>query len=218
MKFILLVICLSTSLFLNAQIKKGVIFIGGDLQIYSSNTTSTNPNQYTSKNNGIIFSPNIGWVVKENLVAGVSLLLSFSNNEQQNASYQNKGNRIGGGIFIRKYMPLGKSFYLFGNAALNGQSIYNKYIYVQQPYYSTEKGYAINAILIPGVAYQLKKSVFLELALNNLISLGYDRKNTDDHNTDGNIYKTVSNNYSLYTSLGNGVPLQIGLRWMIAKK
>ena len=218
MKFILLVICLGTSLFLNAQIKKGAIFIGGDLQIYSSHTTSTNPNQYTSKNNGIIFSPNIGWVIKENLVAGVSLLLSLNNSEQQNAFYQSKGNRIGGGIFIRKYMPLGKSFYLFGNAALNGQSIYTKYIYVQQPYNSTEKGYAINAVLIPGVAYQLKKSLFLELALNNLISLGYDRRNTDDHNPNGTVYKTTGNNFGLYTSLGNGVPLQIGLRWMIAKK
>jgi len=60
--------------------------------------------------------------------------------------------------------------------------------------------------------------LFLKLALNNLISLVYDRRNTDDHNPNGNVYKTVSNNYNLYTSLGNGVPLQIGLRWMIAKK
>ncbi len=203
---------------LNAQIKKGALFVGGDLQLYSSNTTSTDSNPYTSKNKGIFFSPSIGWVVKENVVAGVSLLLSFNNNEQQNAFHQSKGNRIGGSIFIRKYLPLGKSFYLFSNAAVNGQSVYNKYMYVQQPYYSTEKGYAINAVLITGVAYQLKKSLFLELALNNLISLGYDRRNTDDHNPNGNVYKTVSNNYNLYTSLGNGVPFQIGLRWMIAKK
>lgn len=145
---------------LNAQIKKGALFVGGDLQLYSSNTTSTDSNPYTSKNKGIFFSPSIGWVVKENVVAGVSLLLSFNNNEQQNAFHQSKGNRIGGSIFIRKYLPLGKSFYLFSNAAVNGQSVYNKYMYVQQPYYSTEKGYAINAVLIPGVAYQLKNLCF----------------------------------------------------------
>lgn len=218
MKFNLLVICLFMSSLLTAQIKKGALFLGGDLQIYSSTATSTNPNQFTSKNSGTSFYPSIGWVVKENMVIGGSLLLSFNNNEQQPTFYQNKGNRIGAGIFIRKYMQLGKSFYLFGNAALNGQSVYSKYIYVQQPSYYTEKGYAINAVLIPGLAYQVTKSLFLELALNNLLSLGYERKNTDDHNQNGNIYKSVSNNYSLYSSLGNGVPLQVGLRWMLAKK
>ena len=218
MKINLLVVCLYMSSILTAQIQKGALFLGGDLQIYSYNTTSTSPNQFTSKNSGTSFSPSIGWVIKENMVVGGSLLLSFSNSEQEPRFYQNKGNRIGAGIFIRKYIPLGKSFYLFGNAALNGQSVYSKYIYVQQPSYYTENGYAINAVLIPGVAYQVKKYLFLELALNNLLSLGYERKNTDDHNSNGNIYKSVSNNYSLYSSFGNGVPLQVGLRWMIAKK
>lgn len=194
------------------------MFIGGDIQISGSNATNSDPNQNTSKTSSGSFSPSIGWVVKDNLVVGGSLLLSFYNNDQQSSTIYNKGNRIGAGIYMRKYIPLGKSFYLFGNAALSAQSIYSKYAIVQQLYYYQEKGYSINATLIPGVSYQFKKCLFLEAALNNLISLGYERRNTEGQNQNGNYYKGVTSNYNLSSSLGSGVPLQIGLRWMIAKK
>ncbi len=217
MKINLLFILLFSSSLLNAQIQKGAIFIGGDFSVNGNKATTTNPNNYPAKNTALWISPSIGWVVKENIVVGGNLLLSYFQNEQQPTVTFNKGNRIGGGIWMRKYLPLGKSFYLFGNAGLSVQSIYNKYTIVQQPYYSREKGYTVNAALTPGLSYQIKKSLFLELALNNLISLGFERKNMEEQNQNGTVYKGTNESYNLATSLGGGIPLQIGMRWIIGK-
>ena len=217
MKFYLLAICLFFSSMLHAQINKGAVFIGGDLSIYGSTSNSENPTDYTSKHNQFNFYPSIGWVVKDNMVVGGNLLLSFSNDTQQPNNSTRKDNRIGAGIFIRKYLPIGKSFYLFGNAYLNAASIYSNYT-SPQPYYKKETGYAINATLIPGISYQLNKCLFLDVALSNLLTLGYEHRNTEEENPAGGIYKGSSNSYNLYSSLGSGVPLQVGLRWMIPRK
>ena len=218
MKINLLIVFLFTSIFLNAQIQKGGLFIGGDVSLYSAKATSTNPNEYIAKNKGYEFSPSVGWVLKDNVLIGGNIRLSFSENEQQPSNTYSKGNRIGGGIWMRKYLPIGKSFYLFGNAGLNAQSIYYKYTFVQQPYYSKEKGYAINASLTPGISYQVRKSLFLEAAFNNLITLGYERRKSEQQTQNTIVYKGTSNSYSLSSSLGNGSPLQIGMRWIIPKK
>lgn len=217
MKIYLLTICLFISSLVHAQINKGAIFIGGDLGIYGSNTSSENPNEYASKSNQYYFYPSVGKAVKDNIVVGGNLLLSFTNSTQQPYNNKSKTNRIGAGIFIRKYLPIGKSFYLFGNAALNGQSIYNNYSTPQIPT-RKETGYAIGATLIPGVSYQLNNCLFLEVALSNLITLGYQQLNAQDENAGGGIYKSSSKSFNFSSSLGSGVPLQVGLRWMIPRK
>ncbi len=222
MKINLLVIFLFTSLLLNAQIKKGALFIGGDVSVYGSKSKGTDPaNQVTSQSNGFNFSPSLGWVTKENVVVGGRLTASFFRDKNQPSTYYNKGNRIGAGIFMRKYLPLGKSFYLFGDGGLNAQSSYSKQIQnppMQQSVYTIQKGLAISVTVFPGLSYQVKKSLFIEAALNNLISLGYERNNTEQRNQNGNYFKGVTNSYNLSTSLGNGVPLQLGMRWMFSKK
>ena len=222
MKINLLVIFLFTSLLLNAQIKKGALFIGGDVSVYGSKYKGTDPaNQVTSQNNGFNFSPSLGWVVKDNVIVGGRLMASFDNSKNQPLTYSAKANRIGAGIFMRKYLPLGKSFYLFGDGGLNAQSNYSKQVQsppMQQSVYTIQKGLAITVTVFPGLSYQVKKSLFIEAALNNLISLGYVRNNTEQSNQNGNIFKGVNNSYNLSSSLGNGVPLQLGMRWMFAKR
>jgi len=215
MKIYLLAICVFISSMIHAQIKKGAIFLGGDISIYGYNANSEASRQDTSKLNNYNFYPSIGWVAKDNLVVGVNLLLSFSN--RVDTYYNTKTNRLGAGIFVRKYLPLGKSFYLFANTSLNIQSL-NSTFTVQQNYHKKQTGYTINANLIPGISYQLNKSLFLEVALNGLINFGYEKINTEEYNFNSGIYKTNSNNYYLYSNLGNGVPLQVGLRWIIPGK
>ncbi|MEP7106580.1 MAG: hypothetical protein ABI760_01335 [Ferruginibacter sp.] len=217
MKINLLVISLFTSLLLNAQIKKGALFIGGDISVSGSKFKSPENNPTTSKNNSYTFYPSMGLAVKDNLIVGGKLLLSYYNNEQ-NVYYSNKGNNIGAGIWIRKYLALGKSFYLFGDAGISGQSVYRKQTTMQQPDYFKEKGFSIGAGIFPGLSYQVKNSLFLEAALYNLISVGYERKNTEQGTQGGTFTKGVNNSFNMSTSLGNGMPLQIGIRWIIAKK
>ncbi|MBC7888807.1 MAG: hypothetical protein H7Z13_13095 [Ferruginibacter sp.] len=215
MKINLLILFLFTTLLLNAQIKKGALFIGGDVSVNSSKFTGTN--QSTSQNQAYNFYPSLGWAAKDNIIAGGRLLVSFYDS-RQNVFYSSKGHNLGAGIWMRKYLPLGKSFYLFGDAGISGQSIYRKQTTMQQPDYFKEKGFSISAGLFPGVSYQIKNRWYLEAAFSNLISLGYERKNTEQATQGGSVSKGVNNSFNISGSLGNGVPLQVGMRWIINKK
>ena len=184
MKIILLAIILFVTIGADAQITKGSHFLGGDVSFASSSYKSNIPNDnclYT-KSSAINFSPTLGFVVSDNKVLGVRLILSsykYDYNQSTPINHGN-GNNIGASFFVRKYLPLGKSFYLFGDASAGGQSNYRKDISSNLPDYShTEKGYSINATIYPGISYQIKKCLFLEIAFNNLVSVGYTRTNTE---------------------------------------
>ena len=218
MKITLLIISLFTFSLSNAQITKGNLFIGGDLYLAISNTNNTNANGDFSRNSNFGFSPTIGWATKENLVIGASILTSFSSYNYANSDNYNRSNRIGAGVWMRKYLPIGKSFYLFSNGMLSVQSLYNSNTIVAQPNFYKEKGYSINASLVPGIAYQVNKRLFLDAALNNLFSLGYERRNSEYQNSGSPRIKRVSNSLNLSSGIGSVTPLQVGMRWMIARK
>ena len=218
MKINLLIISLFNFSLSNAQITKGNLFIGGDVYLAIFNTNNTNANGDISKSSSVGFSPTIGWVTKDNLVVGASILTNFNSNSSTNSNNYNRSNRIGAGVWMRKYLPIGKSFYLFGNGMLSAQSLYNSNNIVPQPNFYEEKGYSINVILVPGIAYQVNKRLFLDAALNNLFSLGYERKNTDYQISGSPRIKRVTNSFNLSSGIGSVTPLQVGMRWMIARK
>jgi hypothetical protein len=220
MKINLLLLALLASIVLKAQISKGTDFLGGDLQVSGSTYKSADPsNPATNKSTSLNFSPVMGWAIKENVVVGGRLTASFFKTSQDPQDIIHKGQNFGAGIWVRKYLPLGKAFYLFGDAGFNGQSIQRKQTQVQLPgYYFEENGFALSAVIYPGVAYQVKQRLFLEAALNNLLSLGYSRVNSKQQLPNSSITKGVSNSYHFSSSIGNGVPLQLGVRWIIPKK
>ena len=218
MKFNLLIITLFIFSVSKAQIKKGNLFIGGYVYLGISNASSTNANGDISKNSYVGFSPSVGWVTKDNLVLGASIITNFNYNSVTNSNNYFRSNRIGAGVWMRKYLPIGKSFYLFGNGMLSAQSLYNSDNMPTQSNLFVEKGYSIDVILVPGIAYQVNKHLFLDAALNNLFSLGYDRKNTEYESSGSPRIKRVINSFNLSSGIGSGTPLQVGIRWMIARK
>ena len=216
MKLTLLIISLFTFSLSNAQIKKGNLFIGGDVYLGFFNTTNT-PNGDISRNSGFGFSPTIGWATKDNLVVGVSILTNFSYNSYTNSDNYNSSSRIGAGVWMRKYLPIGKSFYLFGNGMFSVQSLYNSNNIIAQSRFYKEEGCNINVILVPGIAYQVNKRLFLDASLNNLFTLGYERKNTEYQNSGSSNNKQVANSFILSSGIGGVTPLQVGMRWMITR-
>lgn len=218
MKITLLIISLFTFSLSNAQITKGNLFIGGDVYLSIYNTTNPNPNGEFSRSSSFGFSPTIGWVTKENLVVGASILTYFNYNSFTNSDNYNRSNRIGAGIWMRKYLPIGKSFYLFGNGMLSVQTLYNSNYIIAQPNFYKEKGFNINVNFVPGIAYQVNKRLFLDAALNNLFSLGYERKNTEYQNSGSPNINRSTNSFNLSSGIGSGTPLQVGMRWMILRK
>ncbi len=164
------------------------------------------------------FSPSVGWVTTDNLVVGATILTNFSSSNYPNSVNYIYSSTTGAGFYMRKYLPVGKSFYLFGNGQLSVVSLYNKNSTPQQPFYYKEKGYAVNVTVVPGIAYQINNCLFLEAALNNLLSLEYTRTNRQYQNSGNSNTSLISNSFGLSTGLGSVTPLQIGMRWMIVRK
>ena len=222
MRIILLAVILFTGANAVAQVNKGTIFLGGDIGFGFSNYKSDNPNDniHYQKSSSFNFSPSVGWVVKENMVVGGRINLAFFkyNFVPNPSDNTQKQNNIGAEIYVRKYLPLGKSFYLFGDASLGGQSNYLTSNINSPGYIHTEKGYSINAVLYPGISYQIKKCLFLEMALSNLVGLSYTKTNTEQQGQNVQNYKGVNNSFGFYSSLGSDVPIHVGFRWAIPKK
>jgi hypothetical protein len=118
MKKILLstIISATISFVANAQISKGSVLLGGGLNISKiKSENSTPPSPETNQTNFSI-NPAIGIAIKENLVFGV--LLSYGNSENTYGSpsqvQENDYSSYGGGVFLRRYLVLGKDFMPLG--------------------------------------------------------------------------------------------------------
>ena len=162
--------CIASLLFAfsaHSQISKGAVLLGGNLG-FSSSDFSNPTDDY--KNHSYYFSPSLGFVVKENKVFGVNLTYGHGIN-QTSATAKSVSNNYGGGIFYRSYLPLGKSFYLYGQGQLQ-LDFSNQENKTSATTYERTTNY-VGVGLFPGVAYAISKRFHLEISMNNLVSLGY---------------------------------------------
>ncbi|MES2891518.1 MAG: hypothetical protein V4725_05880 [Bacteroidota bacterium] len=217
MKLNLLLIVLFTSAIVKAQVTPGSLFIGGDLQLSGSTSKGESPVESTIKSNYYYLSPVVGWAVKENLVVGGRLTGSLVKSSNSQPYSTQDGYGLGAGVFVRKYLPLGKSFYLFGDASLNGQYNHKEQENSVGIYELEENGYSVAISIYPGIAYQVNKSLFVEASLNNFASLGYSH-NKVEQNAGSQVIVSKNNSYQLSSSIGSTNPLQLGFRWIIPKK
>lgn len=206
-KFILLpIIVFAFILSVNAQIKKGSIFLGGDINGSVQKTKSGNVT--TNKQSGINISPVLGKASKENLIVGTNVSVGLSDN---NSQY--KTNFYGLGVFVRKYKNIGTSgFYVFAQGGLNG--IYSKT--KQISFNSTDtKRYTIYTYAYPGISYAVSKKFQLETGFQNILAISYSHEKREENNP-VNIFKT--NEFSIYSSLNNASSaLYFGFRLLISK-
>lgn len=210
-KIILLGILLFCASITNAQISKGTILSGGSI---SANKSKTEYPQYEAKAHGFSFYPSVGITVKNNLVFGIrggyqndKIKYIVSNFETSTKGYL-------GGLFLRKYMSLGKAFYLFGETGAT-------YFYIKQDETATAqritKIHGFDLYLYPGIAYAVNKRIHLELSLNDLVSLSYTKNTTD--NIAGGISQvhTESKGFSFGTNFSTSSPLSVGFRFVLGK-
>src|SRR5687768_4014276 len=163
-------ICIASLFFVfsaHSQISKGAVLLGGNLG-FSSGDFSNPTDDY--KNHSYYFSPSLGFVVKENKVFGVNLSYGHGIN-RTSATDKSVTNNYGGGIFYRRYLPLGKNFYLYGQGQLQLDFGNQEYKTSATNYKKTTNYVGVG--LFPGVAYAISKRFHLEVSMNNLVSLGY---------------------------------------------
>ncbi len=208
-KNFLSLILLFTITLTQAQIKKGVHFLGGSLGIYNEKTSSDTTADLVSNN--FSFTPAYGRAIKDNLIFGADLMLQTGKYE----NILNKENRqsYGAGIFLRKYMELGKKFYLFAEGRFGG---YYETIDAQSSYYPEgnydRKGFTLQAGLYPGVAFAVTKKFHLETGFNNLLYAQYSKTKTDFK---GSSPDTETNRFNIGSSLSGFNGFVVGFRFIL---
>jgi hypothetical protein len=200
----------------HAQINKGSIFLGGQISYYNQGASSPQATNQTTKNNQFNISPAIGKAIKDNVVVGFDLSYASAENKTTNYPYDQKTNTYGAGIFMRRYVPLGKGFYVFGQGRVGGS--YNTGNIKQgDPVIADDiKGFSATFGFYPGISYQLSKRVHLETGFNNLFYIEYDHSSDKQTNT-GVLTEVKTNTFTAGTSFNNIAAFTLGIRVLLSK-
>lgn len=203
-----------------AQIKKGDVLLGGTL---SFNTQKTSPDD-ANPDNGykqtyFTITPSIGKAIKDNLLLGFDLTFMGSKNTQNNGSaFQQKTFTYGGGVFLRKYKPLGSGFAIFMQTRFGGSYNTNKSQNVGDPYpYNNSKGYTFDLSFYPGIAYAITKRVQLETGFANLVDVNYSHsKNTTTTGLTNDVLSTSKfNSFGISSSLSSNIGFAVGIKVLL---
>jgi hypothetical protein len=223
MKKILLftIISATISFVANAQISKGSVLLGGGLNVSNTKYENNNlPVADKTHDNNTSINPAIGIAIKDNLIVGIALNYGHSENTTNSSSTQIrkiKYNSYGAGVFLRKYLPLGKSFYLFGQGDLNYTDNKQSDNYIPSSgFSSTQKGWNVSLSFSPGISYALTKKFHLETSLSNLLALRYEqyRFNTVSNGTQTSQERRSFGFNSNASPFSN---FNIGFRFLFAK-
>ncbi|MEP6584069.1 MAG: hypothetical protein ABJA90_07370 [Ginsengibacter sp.] len=196
------IIFLSIAITSKAQISSGKIFLGGSV----SYNSSTNPDTHAFYSN-----IQLGKVVKNNSVLGVLFNYS-SNNYNYSLSFKNKTRTTGGGVFYRKYKPLGKNFYAFGeiNAAYSHTN--NDMAYFNPTsQYLVSKADQGSLYLIPGISYSVCKNMQIELSMPNIAYISYQHMSTIDKYLPPSVSPQKRNTFNANASLNNNLLSNFGI-------
>ena len=195
----------------NAQINEGRYLLGGNVSYNSQKNPQGSGVNYESFYSDIQF----GKVIKDNTVAGIIASYSFSNNGPTN-----KSNQFSAGVFYRKYKPLAKNFYFFGEVdALYNHSNQTNGIFQIGNDATRNFSNGGSVSFIPGISYSVCKRLQIELSMPNIASISYaGTKNEttssitnsvstgNGNNFSGNIYL----NTSLLSNFGIGFKFFLG--------
>jgi hypothetical protein len=188
----------------NAQFNRGDILLGGEIS-YNQNKTTSN---YQSNSNSQIanFQISIGKAINNNAVFGLNLGYSpYSTSNYYTGisgpvDYKSHTYLIG--IFYRKYYPIGKQFYFFGEAggSYNGGPISGKDTLGNKLLSGSSSGGILG--VTPGISFKISKLLMLELGLPNFFYANYSSsKSTIQSQT------SKSSQFSIGTSLSSS-PLE----------
>jgi hypothetical protein len=200
----------------NAQIKKGSIFLGGNIS-GSTQKTKTTDDVTTFKQNVINILPVFGRAIKENLVLGVNVGFGIYDSEYPAGNNINfKASSYSAGVFLRKYKNIGTSgFYLFIQGGLEGGYMTQKQEYPYAPGFDESKRISIGINVYPGLSYAVSKKLHLETGFNNLLSLNYFNEKRENGSP---VTTSKTNGFNIASSLNNATSsLFLGFRLLIGK-
>ncbi|MDR7129961.1 hypothetical protein J2X69_002307 [Algoriphagus sp. 4150] len=183
----------------NAQIEKGSIMLGGNVNFNSSNSehllgmlpnvTATN---YDS--NEFLFNPRFGYSLGNNWVIGTVLSFTTGQTTRKTVSSTSSSSTIeenivesdafGASLFARKYLPFGDKFSVFGEliSGANWRTVNSLYNSSQGSSSENETKYTeYTTSLSAGLAYFPKNWLALELS-SNLVTFTTGEQNQSSPN------------------------------------
>ena len=130
--------------------------------------------------------------------------------------------QYGAGVFYKKYKPIAKDFYLFGEADALYSYSKNKNGNFQVGHDGTRFASNLGSLsFTPGLSYSIFKRIQMELLMQNLFSISYTAVKTETTFTTSTstILTEKSNNFSanvnVNSNLGNS--FAIGFKFLLGK-
>lgn len=176
-----------------AQTEKGTTFIGGNVAYSSQKTTGS---YYDNSMQLLSIQPSIGWFLSSNLALGVSPMLSYTkqNDNQVNIiSYNSTNTLLGGGVFLRYYFMFNQSVGLYPEFAADYLAGVN----------SNNHSNSFETMIRPNLVFFPIKKLGLNLGFSGIAY-------THHKQTDG----AKTNSFGVYA---NGNNLVVGLSYYLAK-
>ena len=202
------------SLFINAQIRKGSILLGGQISSYNS-TIDYSTNQKSQKNNSSTFNVSVGKAFKENSVVGLTLAFNLSNFSYSFNNYIKTKQRFYSlGVYDRQYKKLAKDLYFF--TELGAAYVFSTQMDTDTlgTKLSTGKGSGGQLNLTPGISYKICKKINMEITIPNIIYAQYSvTKNETISLPQNSVEKRFSISTNLTSSFVNN--LGIGFRLIL---
>ncbi|CAM1366744.1 outer membrane beta-barrel protein [Tenacibaculum xiamenense] len=178
------------------KISKGTWLLEGDFSINSSNFKITdNPTPNKADRFNFRISPKLGYAVNDNLVLGLGLEYSYSENQYENLyNQEDSSNTYSIAPYIKKFFPITSrfAFHLQGETAFSYSKTNNYDGAGNRVASNGTRSYGIS--LRPGINYSLSKGVLLEM---NFGALSYSHSSQKN---DENSSKYVTNNFGFNLS------------------
>ena len=200
---------LSLTTVATAQISKGAVLIGPNLSFSASTSNDT---AYQIKQSNFHVSPSVGFATKENTVAGVRLYLGRHRVRYSASTPDFKATLYGAGFFMRRYLPLVKAVYLFGDGELFGNASTGKQ--KNNDYENTTKEARAGLSFYPGISYAVSKRFQLEAGLSNLLAIEYKTLKSEIVYSTGTTAITDHRGFSASTFVGGSTNFTLGFRFV----
>jgi hypothetical protein len=221
--YALLLFSLLCSFVASAQIKKGDIVLGGNIDYSNQAMTSAQsgiPSTTNStKSNAISINPSLGKAIRDNLVVGIDLAYSrdtYSYNTVGGPAENQVTSGFMAGIFVRRYKPIGAGFSLFGQAELSGNYTHtNNADPSSTVIVDHTNGYGFSLQFYPGIAYALNRRWQLEMGLTDFFSLAYTHsKETQEYSNQPTV-NSSGHIFAFTSSLTGADEFTVGVRYFI---
>jgi hypothetical protein len=214
-KFYLFSCLILTGFISHAQIGKGTIILGGNLEYDES--AASDFNNPATKSTGLTINPSFGKAIKNNLVLGFDVTYGHATSSEEQ-DYNQTSNSFGAGVFLRKYKSLGNGFYLFGQSRIGGGyshgSITNPNT-TGNPVNNVSNGYNLSLQFYPGIAYAIDRRWQIEIGLPNFLAVNYSHSKETLSYIGQPDELSTSHDFNVASSLTGANDFSVGIRYFI---